>query len=251
MIDHALRPLLRAGQRCMRSDWQMYAWGMALLCLTGVPASAEVTHATFAEPTQRYGHGILGDATEYGALRLKDNTGRTILIRLPQDQVFEDIIPRLADVDGDGAPEVIVIQTDVALGAALAVYGMQGKIAQTPHIGRTHRWLAPIGVADLDGDGRIELSYIDRPHLAKILRIWRFEAGALTHVLDVPGLTNHRIGWDYIPGGIRTCAGRPEMITADAGWTTVIATQFDGKKASSKSLGPYSSNSIQSAMTCK
>ena len=38
--------------------------------------------------------------------------------------------------------------------------------------------LAPLGAADLDGDGKIELAYIDRPHLAKILRIWRFDDGA-------------------------------------------------------------------------
>jgi hypothetical protein len=46
-------------------------------------------------------------------------------------------------------------------------------LAATPHIGSANRWLAPIGAADLDGDGRVEIAYVDRPHLARTLRIWR------------------------------------------------------------------------------
>ena len=254
MFRGALRLLSRQGHCPMRSARQVLVRGIAGLCLTVVPVmttAADVQSARFAEPTERYGHGVLGDAVEYGALRLSDTNGRTVLIRLPRDHVFEDITPRLADVDGDGTAEVVVIETDMAKGAALAIYGMAGKIAETPHIGRTHRWLAPIGVGDLDGDGRIELAYIDRPHLAKTLRIWRFENGALHHVVDQPGLTNHRIGWDYIPGGIRTCGGAAEMITASADWTQLMATSFNGKTVHSRSLGAYSAQAVKDALACR
>ncbi|SFR35587.1 hypothetical protein SAMN04488005_0838 [Yoonia tamlensis] len=222
------------------------------LALWPVCASAQaITSAEFADPTTRYDHGILGDAVEWGALRFTAD-GTTYQITLPDTHVFEDIAPRLWDVTGDGQPEIVVIETDMARGAALAIYGQHGKITQTPYIGRTHRWLAPIGAVDLDGDGAIEIAYIDRPHLAKTLRIWRFEDGALTHLHDLPGLTNHRIGEDNIAGGIRDCGQGPEMITADANWTRLIATTFADGRSQSRDIGPHvDRSSFAAAIACQ
>lgn len=222
------------------------------LALWPVCASAQsISSAEFTDPTTRYDHGILGDAVEWGALRFTAGS-TTYQITLPDPHVFEDIAPRLWDVTGDGAPEIVVIETDIARGAALAIYGVDGKIAQTPYIGRTHRWLAPIGAADLDGDGAVEIAYIDRPHLAKTLRIWRFADGALTHVLDLQGLTNHRIGEDNIAGGIRDCGQGPEMITANADWTRVIATVFTDGLSQSRDIGPHvDRGSFAAAMRCE
>src|SRR5690606_28377321 len=119
---------------------------------------AEIRAASYAGPTTRYDHGVLGDAVEWGTLVLRtDRVTRRIV--LPPDRVFEDLTPRLADLDGDGAPEVITVETDLTLGARLAIYGESGLIAATPFIGRPHRWLAPLGAADLDGDGRVEIAY--------------------------------------------------------------------------------------------
>ncbi len=222
-------------------------------------AARTVLGATYTAPTTRYAHGVLGDAVEWGALTLRIDScpacaavrAETITITLPDTRVFEDIAPRLADLDGDGAPEVIVVETDVARGAALAVYGPGGKIAQTPHIGQSNRWLAPLGSADLDGDGYVELAYIDRPHLAKTLRIWRFANGALEPVADLPGLTNHRIGEDFISGGIRHCGPRPQIITADARWARVIATTLTTGRLQTRDLGPFTGpDSLTAALTC-
>lgn len=195
---------------------------------------AVIAAARYVAPTTRYGHGVLGDAVEWGGLELRlapcpgcAATG-TVTFTLPDTRVFEDSAPRLADLDGDGAPEVIVVETDIATGAALAIYGPRGKIAQTPPIGRSHRWLAPLGAADLDGDGRVELAYIDRPHLARILRIWRYERGALHPVAAAPGLTNHRIGDATIAGGIRHCPPQPpEIVALSPDWTRLIAARLD------------------------
>jgi len=174
-------------------------------------------HVYYSQPTQRYDHGILGDATEWGGLvYLHQGTAAhgpysVTEITLPKTRVFEDIAPRLVDLDGDGSPEIIVIETHLQKGAQLAIYGLENgglkKRAATPHIGRAHRWLAPIGAADLDGDGHIEIVYIDRPHLARVLKIWQFRKGGLTLVAERGGLTNHQIGQDYISGGIRDCGG--------------------------------------------
>ena len=188
----------------------------ALLGLMPLAATAEIVSATYAEPTQRYQHGVFGETEEWGALAFELSSGQRIILRLPETRVFEDIAPRLADVDGDGAPEMVVVETDIALGARLAIYDEAGFVAATPFIGQTHRWLAPIGAADLDGDGLVELAYIDRPHLARLLRVWRFEGGALVEVAQAEGLTNHRLGDPAISGGLRDCGEGPEMITADA-----------------------------------
>lgn len=229
------------------------------------PAVAGVISAEFTEPTARYGHGILGDEIEYGALLLRYRNNQSqpmkqdavlrrgsVTIRLPLDHVFEDIAPRLVDIDGDGDFEVMVVETDVAKGAQLAIYDETGKIAATPHIGRTHRWLAPIGAADLDGDGHVEIAYIDRPHLARLLKIWRFKNGKLTLVAERGGLTNHQIGQDYISGGIRDCGKGVQMITTNADWSKIVASEFDGAKIRSTVIGKHKNHaSFARALKCR
>jgi hypothetical protein len=224
---------------------------IAVVALTATTACAEtILSAEYAAPTDRSAQGILGDAIEWGELQLATDAG-THRFTLPQDRVFEDVAPRLADVDGDGTPEVVVVETRVSEGAQLAIYDHTGKIAATPHIGRTNRWLAPIGVADLDGDGVIEVAYIDRPHLAKTLRVWRFAGGALVPVADLPGLTNHRIGEADIGGGIRDCGQGPQMITANADWSRVMATTLRDGQLTSRDIGVHvDRRSFATALAC-
>ena len=131
--------------------------------LAGASAAETIVGATFDAPTTRYAHGILGDGIEFTQLVIETEDWAHKLryrVSLPEDHVFEDISPRLWDITGDGAPEVVVIETDMARGGSLAVYDETGKIAETPHIGRSNRWLAPIGAADFDGDGRVEVAFI-------------------------------------------------------------------------------------------
>lgn len=233
----------------------------ALFLLSGNGrAEAVISAAQYTDPTARYAHGILGDALEWGNLRItvagQGGARTTYAFILPETQVYEDIEPRLWDVTGDGKPEVVVIQSHVAKGARLLVLGLEAGVpvalAATPYIGRPHRWLAPVGAADLDGDGRIEIAYVDRPHLAKVLRLWRLDGAVLRHVADIAGLTNHKIGWDVIPGGVRDCGDGPEVITADAGWRRIVATRFQGGKPVTRPLAGFASLSDFSAvMACR
>jgi len=219
----------------------------ALASLAGAPAHAGVQSAAYGEPTTRYAHGVLGDAIEYGALEVTLTDGRQITLRLPQERVFEDIAPRLADVDGDGDAEIIVVESAQTAGARLAIYDETGLVAATPYIGRTNRWLAPLGAADLDGDGHIELAYIDRPHLAKTLRIWRFSQGALRPVADQPGLTNHRIGEDFISGGIVSCDGVPTIVTANANWSRIMQSVLKGGRVQTTDAGAFTPDGLAAA----
>lgn len=222
----APRPPVWALQRHLRGA------GLALCLGLAGPAGAEViVGATFDAPTTRYGHGVLGDAIEFGALVIEtEDWSHKVRYRvtLPQDHVFEDLAPRLWDITGDGTPEVVVIETDMALGGSLAVYDQSGKIAETPHIGRTNRWLAPVGAADFDGDGRIEVAFVDRPHLAKVLRIFEWDGTALALDTEMTGVTNHRIGDDFISGGLRDCGAGPEMVLVDARWADIVVVSYQG-----------------------
>ncbi len=214
------------------------AFCLAFICVT--PAFAGVKEARYSEPTTRYAHGILGDAIEFGALEIVTDTGKEMTLRLPENRVFEDLTPRLFDVDLDGDSEVVVIESSATQGARLAIYDEGGLVSATPYIGRSNRWLAPLGAADLDGDGAIELAYIDRPHLAKILRIWRFKDGALSHVADRSGLTNHRIGEDFISGGVIICDGVAQVVSADANWSRIMISQLQNGEITSRDAGPFS-----------
>jgi len=223
----------------------------ALWALFCVPAAADIVAARYDAPTARYDHGVLGDAIEWGALVLTLSDGAERRFVLPDDMVFEDTAPRLADLDGDGAPEVVVVESSLTLGARLAVWGAQGRRAATPHIGRPHRWLAPAGIADLDGDGRVEIAYVDRPHLAKTLRVWRLSGGGLRHVADLDGVTNHRIGWDFIAGGVRDCGQGPELILASGDWRQVIAARLEAGRVAARPLGRYAGpESLRAALAC-
>ena len=216
----------------------------------GGAANADVTAARYAEPTERYTHAILGDAIEYGALVMTVD-GAEVLLRLPTTHVFEDVAPRLIDIDLDGSREVMVVETKITEGARISIYDGAGElVAATPHIGRTNRWYAPVGAADLDGDGLVEVAFVDRPHLAKTLRVWRYDAGNFREIAALAGVTNHRIGEPDIAGGIRDCGDGPQMIVATANWGRLVAVTLDGDLAA-VDIGPHRGrDSFAVAMGC-
>lgn len=232
----------------------MWRWA-ACLALLSAPAVAEgVVSARYDAPTTRYDHGILGDAVEWGALVMTDTSGKSFRVKLPESRVFEDVAPRLADIDGDGDAEVLVVETDLDLGARLSIYGTEGLIASNDFIGRSNRWLAPVGAgaADLDGDGQVEFAYVDRPHLAKTLVILRRDGQRLVRVAVLEGVTNHRIGDADIAGGIRECGEVPEIIVASADWSRVLAVRFDGAGFVTRELAQHRGReTFARAMACE
>jgi len=225
-------------------------------------AGAEIASARYTDETGRYAHGVLGDAIEYETLEVTLVDGRRASVSYRTDMVFEDVAPRLVDLDGDDAPEIIAVESHADAGARLAVWGWKNDrlalIAATPFIGTRHRWLAPVGpgAVDLDGDGAMELVYVDRPHLAKTLRVWRYtptpDGATLTELASRGRLTNHRIGEAVISGGIRTCGQRPELILADARWERIMAIWMHEGALRSRSLGDFvEGTGFRHALACR
>ncbi|RZW01929.1 MAG: VCBS repeat-containing protein [Rhodobacteraceae bacterium] len=227
----------------------------ALLALLAAPAAAEdIASARYDAPTTRYAHGVLGDAVEWGALVMTGRSGQVFRLTLPESRVFEDTAPRVVDVDGDGDNEVVVVESDLSRGARLSIYDTGGLVAANDFIGRPNRWLAPVGngAADLDGDGLVEFVYVDRPHLAKTLLVFRRNGERLIQVGALEGYTNHRIGESDIAGGIRDCGQGPEMIVATADWSRVVSVTFRGGQFATRDLAAHQGReTFRDALTCR
>jgi hypothetical protein len=229
------------------------------LWLGGAAAAEFPVAARYDGPTERYPHGVLGDRIEYTDLVVTLGDGRSLRTRLAVPLVFEDIAPRLSDLDGDGIAEILTVESHETQGARLAIWHVRTatlrRLIATPHIGTRFRWLAPVGAADLDGDGAVEIAYVDRPHLAQVLRVWRFARAdgivRLTPLASAPGFSNHRIGWDTIAGGIRDCGEGAEMVLASGDWRDTVAVRFEGTELSRRVLAPYSPQAISAALACR
>ena len=225
-----------------------------LLVVLPMAACAE-PQAWFEGPTDYYGHGAVADG-EYSTLRYQ--SGAADYAIQYSNAVFEDTHPRLVDMNGDGALDVVTVVSDHEDGAKITVFGVtQGRFVPfawgTP-TGQKNRWYAIAGIADFDDDGRIEVAYIDRPHLAKILRFEEFVQDGpnwyVTIETELPGLTNHHYGSPIIEGGLRDC-GQPEVVTADADWQRIMITGYDGTGYVTRDAGPYTGpDSLQAALNC-
>lgn len=164
--------------------------------LTAVgPEAGGIVRAWYSQPTNRYPHRALGDTTEGGALVVERADGREFTYRLGEIEVFEDLYPRIADLDGDGAAEVVTIRSSLVAGASLTIYGLNGDTlvekAATPFIGQPFRWLNIAAIDHFLGLGTREIAFVVTPHIGGKLGFVHYEGGRLTVVAAQPGFSNH------------------------------------------------------------
>jgi hypothetical protein len=112
---------------------------------------------------------------------------------------FEDITPRLADLDGDGRNEVVTIRSDLDTGAAVAVYAVNSgalvEIAASEPIGQRNRWLSIAAIADFLGDGTRSIAVVRTPHLSGVLELLALLNGRLVRKGGPQaGYSSHAIG---------------------------------------------------------
>lgn len=205
--------------------------------------------ARLSVSTEAYDHDVLGGLPPYSTLDVTLE-GQSARLVLDPPLVFEDAEARLWDVMGDPRPEIVVVESHFDKGARLTVFALEGatlkRQATTRFIGQTHRWLAPAAAADFDGDGRVEMAYVDRPHLLRELVFVVVKGNRLVETARIAGLTNHRIGDATITSALRDCGDGPEVLLASADWSRLIAATPKG----TRDLGPFSGAAFKQAQTC-
>ena len=163
-----------------------------------VMGSRDIAAAWYRKPTERYSHGVLGDAVEAAGLGLRLKNGFRETLNLTTEAVFEDRAPRIVDIDGDGVDEILAVKTYIRAGAALAVIETSDRglrlAAESDPIGQAFRWLNPVGVGDFDGDGRNEIAAVITPHQDGILKLYEWKNERLEPDHEAPGFSNHAIG---------------------------------------------------------
>ena len=161
-----------------------------------------IADAWLADATTRYRHFVLGSPYEAASLMVRLRDGKLLRLTLPDDSVFEDRQPRLADLDGDGIDEIVLVRSYLNRGAALAVIALRDGalsiVAETPPTGSPNTWLNPAGIADFDGDGMVDIAYVQMPHVLGLLRIWTLRSGRLIEIASMPDTSNHVIGSPHL-----------------------------------------------------
>jgi hypothetical protein len=158
----------------------------------------QITSAQYSEPVTRYGHFALGRPHEYAQLIATTDSGNTLRLELPADEVFEDLAPRLVTLNDQAPTQLLVIISSVRGGARLALVGVTENqlsiVAESAPIGTPNRWLNPVGVADLDGDGEAEIAAVITPHIGGVLTVYRRDRERLVEIDSMTGFSNHVYG---------------------------------------------------------
>ena len=160
-------------------------------------SSDSSTYAQYAGPTDRYPHGILGDQLEASQLVVVVDS-QFYQLTLSADYVFEDLQPRLFDVNHNGTLEIITIRSHRNKGAGIAIYEIHDQriqeYAAIEEIGTPNRWLNPVAIFDLNDDEMVDIAWIQTPHIGGRLKVATVTPGQITPIDEVGTYSNHAIG---------------------------------------------------------
>jgi hypothetical protein len=212
--------------------WWMLAPAVAL---AGSAPGEPIVSARYVDPTERYGHFALGRPHEYASLRATIGGGRELQVELPAHEVFEDLAPRLVRLAPGEPPLLLTIVSSRDAGARLVLFEQRGdalvKAAESSPVGTPMRWMNPVGVADLNGDGRAEIAAVVTPHIGGTLKVWRRAGTRLVEVGALGGFSNHVYGSSELAlSAPLVIDGRTVLAVPDATRMQLRLIAFDGRR---------------------
>lgn len=223
-----LQPLpVQAGQRIAES--QVSAGRM------------NVAWAWLGSPTLRYPHRALGSPIHAGSVhalvKARSGTWQPVELRLPLSRVYEDRVPRIVDLDRDGSEEIVLVEADLLRGAALVVLGIDHTAtgpalverARSAFAGSAFRWLNPVGVADFDADGHLDLAIVRTPHIGGELQLLHYRPPELVPYARALDVSNHRMGAleQEMAVIVQSPGQRPTVLLPDMSLRALQAMRWD------------------------
>ncbi|MCU0931908.1 MAG: VCBS repeat-containing protein [Serpentinimonas sp.] len=206
-----------------------------------VAGRLDVAWAWLGNPTVRYPHRALGSASHAASLHavVKTPSGgwHALELTLPLHRVYEDLVPRIIDLDRDGSEEIVLIEADVIRGASLVVLGVDHQSgtprlverARSSFAGTPFRWLNPVGVADFDADGQLDLAMVRTPHIGGELQLLHYRPPVLVPYARVLDVSNHRMGAveQDLAVVVQLAGQRPTIVVPDMTLRALHALRWD------------------------
>ena len=217
----------------------------------GMPEAVVLT-----DPTERHGHGVLGDRIEAAGVSVIGITPFGLSLRsrhVLATAVFEDLVPVLAPLSEGGRPVVLVARSAPETGAVVAALGWREgslvPVAETPAVKGGLEWVHVIGAANLGGDATPEIVAVRMPQPGGVLTAYRRTGAIFATVAQVPGFASHAAGsrnQDQALLADLDGNGRPEVILPRQSRVALAALELESgrwvERWSVTLRGPIESN---------